>query len=137
MRYIVFILILPLAFFFFSCEKENEENEYFNKLIDKEWVLQNGIECSYNFSANGEYRYIMRVAAFNPETNEVTSFNDTTWAFWKLRSNIVMFSESNSFSENISPVDWNIIQLNDNLLEIKFVADMENPYIIPWNFFPQ
>lgn len=125
---------IKLVFFLFliafiGCESDDSlQTNYFDKIVNKKWIADRIDYESYNFYEDYTYMKIKEIFMVDTSTMQMIRKYDTINSFWNLKDNIIIFSSSSS-AEGIKPTDWNIIELNDTLLEVKYVSDMENPYI--------
>ena len=124
-KLIFFLLLIA----FIGCESDDSlQPKYFDKIVNKNWIADRISFESYTFYEDNSYTKIREISVVDTSTLEMTSIYDTVNSFWNLKDNIIIFSNSPNI-ESIEPTDWHIIQLNDTLLEVKYISDMENPYI--------
>jgi len=125
-KWVLLLFLIALI----GCESEDSmQTKHFDKIVNKTWVADRIEYESYSFYEDNSYMKIREIFMVDTSTAQMTRKYDTINSFWNLKENIIIFSSSPG-AESIEPTDWNIIQLNDTLLEVKYVSDMENPYIL-------
>jgi len=102
--------------------------------VNKHWVRQGEWFESYTFTPDKNFLKAREISCYNPITQQIETFSDTLIARWDIQENCIVFKPSGVNDVKAQPTDWKVMNITDSVLEVKFVADADNTYILPTIF---